>query len=106
MLTGRLPRKQLLVALMVLFTREFAGMAGTGLYDINRRPSADFARRFGVSSFPRLIYHRDKSGAKKRKRLRYRYYVCGLTVALVTGVPLNIYRSKYTIGVRPLRYHC
>jgi hypothetical protein len=72
-LTGSLPRKKLLVALMVLFGGEFTGMAGTRVYDTYCRPSADGAgsRRILLDWF----HYRDKSGAKRKSSFRHRYYV-------------------------------
>ncbi len=74
-LTGRLPRKQLPYrADGLVYGGEFAGMAGTGLYDISspRLLTGPGARRVLFSIGPPS---RQQVWCQREKRLRDRYYV-------------------------------
>ncbi len=96
-LTGRLPRKQLLVALMVLFTAGnlLAWQAPGYMTLIVARLLT--GRRTACSS--RLIYHRDKSGAKRESGFCDRYYVWWFNGSAGHGRSAgHIYRSAFWLA--------
>ena len=91
-LTGRLPRKQLLVALMVLFTAGnlLAWQAPGYMTLIVARLLTGLAH--GV--FFSVVLHRDKLVPKENPSA-IAIMFGGLTVALVTGVPLGTFIGQH-----------
>lgn len=97
-LTGRLPRKQLLVALMVLFTAGnlLAWQAPGYMTLIVARLLTGFGAQRVLLDW---IYHRDKSGAKRESGFCDRYYVWWFNGSAGHGRAAgNIYRSAFWLA--------
>ena len=92
-LTGRFPRKQLLVALMVLFTAGNILAAGAGLHDAGHCPPADWPCSWGV--LLDWFHHCNQPVPKEKAASAIAIMFGGLTVALVTGVPLGTFIGQH-----------
>lgn len=68
-------------------------MAGTRVYDTHCCSSADWAGTWRI--LLDWFYHRDKSGAKEKAASAIAIMFGGLTVALVTGVPLGTFIGQH-----------
>jgi predicted MFS family arabinose efflux permease len=92
-LTGRFPRKQLLVALMVLFTAGniLAWQAPDYTTLVIARLLTGLARRVLLDWF----HHCNQPGAQRESGICHCDYVWWLTVALVTGVPLGTFIGQH-----------